>query len=159
MLEDDAAVGTGTADRRPVEQDAPRLRRQEAANQVQQCRLAATGGPEQSEELAGTHLERDVLQRQHRPTFRRPIEGVDPLDDELLSAVAGVVLLHCGPLGSFAPGQIVAEAVTRCTAVAPQFGPGHHPMSARLRTGITCSPNRSTAWMRCASTARPRIAR
>ena len=83
MLEHDAAVGAGAGDRLAVDQDGAGLDRQEAADQIKQRRLAAAGRPEQGDEFAVLHLERHLVERQHRAAARRAIEVADAVDDDL----------------------------------------------------------------------------
>src|SRR5260221_13703271 len=75
ILEGDAATGPRPGDGPAGDADAPRLDRQEAAEQVEQCALAAAARPEQREELPLPHVERDAVERQHRLAARRAIGG------------------------------------------------------------------------------------
>ena len=83
MLEHDAAIGARRRDRLAFDMDAALLDRQKAAEQIQQRRLAATGRTEQGEEFPRLNIDRDVLQRQHRPAARRAIEMMHIPDDDL----------------------------------------------------------------------------
>ncbi len=83
VLEHDAAVGARRADRLALDQDLAGLGRQEAADQIEQRRLAAAGRAEQREEFPASHIQRHILERQHRPPARRPVDVVDALDDDL----------------------------------------------------------------------------
>jgi hypothetical protein len=89
MLEHDAAVGAGTAYRRAVHQDCPGLDRQEAADEIEQGRLAAAGRAQQRQELALANFQRDVLQRQHLAPHRRPVVMAHLVDDDLTGAAHG----------------------------------------------------------------------
>ena len=58
-----------------VEQDAARVRRLEAGQHAQQRGLAAAARPEQSEELAGLDLERQMVDRHHATeAFGHPVD-------------------------------------------------------------------------------------
>ena len=86
MLEHDAAIRAGAGDRLAVGDDRAFLDRQEAADQIKQRRLAAAGGPEQSDEFAVLNAERDVVERQNLAAARRSIEVADTVDDDLRGA-------------------------------------------------------------------------
>ena len=60
MLEHDAAVGARRADRLALDQDLAGLDRQEAADQIEQRRLAAAGRTEQREEFAAAARSSDT---------------------------------------------------------------------------------------------------
>ena len=83
MLEHDAAVGAGAGDRLAVDADGAGLDRQEAADQIEQRRLAAAGGPEQRDEFAVADFERHLVERQHLAPARRTIDVADAVDDDL----------------------------------------------------------------------------
>src|SRR3954471_6046350 len=73
VLEDDAAVGTRTRDRRAFDADRPVFYGQEAADQIEQRRFTAARRPEQRDEFAHADLERNILQSEHLAPARRPI--------------------------------------------------------------------------------------
>ncbi len=83
MLEYDAAVGSGPADRLAVHADGAGLDRQKAADQIEQSRFAAAGRPEQRDEFAIGHFERDLIERQHLAAARRTIDVIDAGNDDL----------------------------------------------------------------------------
>ena len=83
MLEHDAAVGAGAGDRLAVDADGAGFHREKAADQVEQCRLAAAGRAEQRDEFAILHLERHLVERQHFAPARRTIDVADAVDDDL----------------------------------------------------------------------------
>src|SRR6516164_4531312 len=78
--------------------------REEPSDQIEQGGFAAAGRAEQRQEFARAHVERNLRQRQHRPTARRAIGMVHPLDDDLALAVHGWDLLYyAARLGRRAP--------------------------------------------------------
>src|SRR5579875_1620582 len=120
VLKDNATVGTGAGNRLAFDQDRAGLDRQKAADQIEQCALAAAARAEQRDELAVAHAERDVVERQDRAAARRPIDMADPVDDDLRRIRHDRALL-CGRLrprlsgapprgGTGGPAAIVAEA-------------------------------------------------
>src|SRR5690606_14558439 len=86
VLEDDAAIGPGSLHHRPFDGDLSRFDRKKSAQQVEQRRLAATGGPEQRQELALSDTQRNVIDRKHRMAVRRTIHMAEALDDDLRAA-------------------------------------------------------------------------
>src|SRR5207237_261995 len=68
VLEDDAAVSPRPADRAAILQHTTGVGGVEARDHVQQSGLAAAGGADEDQELAVTHIEPDVLERQHLAT-------------------------------------------------------------------------------------------
>src|SRR5262249_8803708 len=89
VLKDDTAIGPGGADRLALDEDLAGLRGEKTADEVQPRRLAAAGRSEQRDELPRAHIERDVLEREHRPPGRRAIAMAHAIDDDLR--------LHHGP--------------------------------------------------------------
>src|SRR5579883_2089198 len=83
VLKDNATVGTGAGNRLAFDQDRAGLDRQKAADQIEQCALAAAAWTEQRDELAVAHAERYLVERQDRAAARRPIDMADPVDDDL----------------------------------------------------------------------------
>ena len=83
MLKYDAAVGPGPGDWITVDRDRAGLDRQEAADQIEQRRLAASGRPQQCDEFAILHFERNLIERQHLASARRAVDVVDAVDDDL----------------------------------------------------------------------------
>ena len=80
VLEDQPHVARGGGGARhvgPVEAHRSRIRRLEPGEDAQERRLAATRGPEQREQLALRHLQRDIVERRVRPEAL-----ADPLDFE-----------------------------------------------------------------------------
>src|SRR5262249_31480403 len=138
MLEHDAAVGTGAANRHTIEQDSTPLGLKEAADQVEQGGLAAARWSQDRKEFARAHLKGDILQRQHRMAVRRTIEVVDPLDDDLRSAAPGVAVLQSLAPWLVSPRRSVVEAAVLRTArcedrAAPHVtSPGNEQSSLRL---------------------------
>src|SRR4051794_36146866 len=90
MLEDDAAIRTRRAHGGTLDENLAGFGGEEATNEIQQRRLAAAGRPQQRNEFAGTHIERDVLECEHRPPTGRSIEVAHACNDDLR--------LHHGPL-------------------------------------------------------------
>src|SRR5579883_2282835 len=105
VLKDNATVGTGAGNRLAFDQDRAGLDRQKAADQIEQCALAAAAWTEQRDELAVAHAERYLVERQDRAAARRPIDMADPVDDDLRRIRHDRVLL-CGrrSAGAF-PGR------------------------------------------------------
>ena len=68
LLEDDAVVARqpGLAGRLAVDQQRPRGRREQVADQPQQRALAAAGRPDQRDQLAPADLQADVVERAHQ---------------------------------------------------------------------------------------------
>ena len=83
MLKHDATIRARRAHRLALDRDRAGLDREKAADQVQQRRLPAARWPEQGDEFAGTHIERDLLEREHRPSARRAVDVAHALDDDL----------------------------------------------------------------------------
>src|SRR5579884_1009922 len=83
VLEDDAAIGAGARDFLAVDRDAAGLDRQEAADEIEQRRLAAAGRTEQRDEFAVRNLERDLIERQHLASARRTIDVAHVLEEYL----------------------------------------------------------------------------
>src|SRR5262249_26742495 len=83
MLKDDAAIRAGRGDRLALDEDRAGLRREETADEIEQRRLAAAGGSEQRYELTRADVERDLLEREHRPAGRRAIAMAHAIDDDL----------------------------------------------------------------------------
>ena len=75
--------GPGAGDRLAVDADGAGLDRHEAADQIEQGRLAAAGGPEQRDEFAVADLERHLVERQHLAPARRTVDVADAVDDDL----------------------------------------------------------------------------
>src|SRR5262249_16361812 len=67
MLKDDAAIRARRADRLALEEDLAGFRGGEAADEAEQGQLATAGGSEQRDEFTPPHVERHVLEREHRP--------------------------------------------------------------------------------------------
>lgn len=61
LLEDDAAVQAGTGDGFAVQQDLSTGGPGKAAEEIQQCRLAAAAGADQDDELARRYLQVDAV--------------------------------------------------------------------------------------------------
>src|SRR5262249_21261734 len=104
VLEHDAAIRPRGGHRLALHHDASDLGREEPSDQIEQGGFAAAGRAEQRQEFARAHVERNLRQRQHRPTARRAIGMVHPLDDDLALAVHGWDLLYyAARLGRRAP--------------------------------------------------------
>ena len=80
--------GPGRGHRRAFDADRALLDRQEAADQVEERRLAAARRPEQRDELALPDRERNVVQRQHVAAARRPVGVRHILDADHLTGIA-----------------------------------------------------------------------
>jgi hypothetical protein len=89
VLKHDPAIGPWGADRLTLDEDLAGLRGEKAADEIEQRRLAAAGRSEQRNEFTRAHIERDVLEREHRPAGRRAIAMAHAIDDDLR--------LHHGP--------------------------------------------------------------
>src|SRR6266508_3254229 len=83
MLEHDAAIWPRRADRLALDQNPAGLRGEKAADEVEQRRLAAAGGAEQRDEFTPTHVERHVLEREHRPPARWTVAMAHACDGDL----------------------------------------------------------------------------
>src|SRR5262249_1493416 len=83
MLKDDAAIGTRRADRLALDEDLAGFRGEKAADEIEQRRLAAAGGSEQRDEFTPAHVERYVLEREHRPPARWAIAMAHACDGDL----------------------------------------------------------------------------
>ena len=83
MLKDDAAIGTRRAHWSALDENLAGFGGEEAANEIQQRRLAAAGRSQQRDELADAHIERDVLECEHRPPTGRSIEVAHACNDDL----------------------------------------------------------------------------
>ena len=75
--------GPGRRNRLALDMDAALLDRQEAAEQIEQRRLAAAGRTEQGQEFPRLDIDRNILERQHWPAARRAIEMMHIPDDDL----------------------------------------------------------------------------
>ncbi len=89
VLKHDAAVGTGRSDRLAFDHDLAGLGGKEAADEIEQRRLAATGRTQQGDELARVDAERDVFERAHSPSGGRTIEVAHAIDDDLRAVTHG----------------------------------------------------------------------
>src|SRR5206468_11627788 len=89
-LEDDAVVPVEPRPPRrlAVDRDLSRARLDDVADDAEECRLAATGGPDKCYELALSDLEVDVLQRGHG-TSRENLRGASDGDDRFRAHVPG----------------------------------------------------------------------
>src|SRR5215472_1408724 len=83
MLKDDAAIGTRRADRLALDEYLAGFRGEKAADEIEQRRLAAAGGSEQRDEFTHAHVERHVLEREHRPPARWAIAMAHACDGDL----------------------------------------------------------------------------
>jgi hypothetical protein len=70
LLEHDAPVSPGPGDRLAVDEDAPARRGDEARDHAQERGLATPARSEQTDEVLVAHLERQVVDRDHRPLPR-----------------------------------------------------------------------------------------
>ena len=89
MLEHYAPVRSGTRHVPARDLDAPLLQRDEAAEQVEERRLPAAGGAEEGEELARTHVDRDIVEGEHGPAALRPVFVAHALDRDAVRGNRG----------------------------------------------------------------------
>src|SRR6516162_3574794 len=83
MLKDDAAIGTRRADQLALDENLAGFRGEKAADEIEQRRLAAAGGSEQRDEFTPVHVERYVLEREHRPPAGWAIAMAHACDGDL----------------------------------------------------------------------------
>ena len=122
MLEHDAAVGPGPGDRLAVDQDLAGLGREKAADEIEQRRLAAARGAEQRDEFPLAHVERHVVERQHRPAARRPVGVAHALDDDLrhddINASGYSAAMRCADCDSMSPRHLARLSPSGSTSAA-----------------------------------------
>src|SRR5207302_443613 len=147
MLEHDAAIGTGRADRLAVDRDRAGLIAQEAADQITQGRLAATRRPQQRNEFPRPNLKRDIVERQHRAPARRPVSMFHARDDDLRHGPEASCLL---------PRALRRWAGAGGTSYSAAMGPAGASISARQRARLAPSGSARAAVraLAIASTAR-----
>ena len=71
------AIGRKLRLRLPVDEDLPRIRHLESRQQAQQRGLAAAGGAEQREELAGADVEAEIIDGAQMPEVARDAADLD----------------------------------------------------------------------------------
>src|SRR6185312_92039 len=82
ILEDNAAIGSGLRHPLAADRDTAALDRQEPAEKIEKRALAAARGPEQRDEFALFHFQRDAVERKHRPPAHRAIGVADCAEDD-----------------------------------------------------------------------------
>src|SRR5215472_5470321 len=125
-----------------VDHDRSRGRPDQCAQNLQQCRLAAAGGPEDHQDLAAFDRERDSVQRSHTGTGRTVLDADILRDDDCIghrnTVVGSIVLILC-----IASNDAVTH-ITRATAAT---------------TIASCHGRTSETVLSCAlNTARPAMA-
>ncbi len=83
MLENDAAIGARRRDLFAVDEDRACFHRQEAADQVKQCRLAAAGRPKEGDKLAIGNLQGDLVECKDLAPACGAIHVIHAVDDDL----------------------------------------------------------------------------
>ncbi len=104
-LEQHPAVGAGPTNHLAAHDHPPLVVGEDAGDDVQQCRLTASRGPEQADELTLIDLQVDVSQRFKVPTMT-PEDLADALDGDqgrTIGPVFGLRPDH-GPRAGLGPG-------------------------------------------------------